>query len=371
MSGSLFLVKRCAAAMIGMSVVVFAGARPMVSGHALTTQDAVPQAAASEAELLSVKAGNAAGVTRLRDGEETWREIYDRVHELGQIRSVTHNASVVVERTGSVTKARLNDDGRVVPPSGFLGGAIDLRFMMGQWRSGFALVQTDQHGKVQRSLQFYDQTGTAVNKLFLDNDQGVPAFEKLVADFRTAEQRLVLKTGAAAPKAGLKAVTPEQINELKLSWSELTDVHDFGRLVKDLGISREQSFELIGPDSAYQIAPRAIHALFDEAARSDQPLLVFVSNPGIIQIYGGKVAQVTATGNWYQIQAPDFRMALRRAGIDRGWVVKRPARNGMITSVEFYDAKGDQIINIFSRRARNTEETAVWRKIVADLERAS
>ena len=369
MSGSQFLIKRIAAGVIGMSVMASVGAQPVASGIALMTRGKVQQEAASEAELLSAKVGK--GVIRLRDGEKEWKAIYDRLYALGQIRSVTHNGSVVVERIGSVTKARLNEEGRVVPPTGFLGGAIDLRFMMDKWRSGFALEQADQYGKVQYSLQFYDHTGTAVNKIFLDNNQAVPAFRKLVVDFKAPVQRVVFKAEPLPHKTGAKPVTTEDVKELKLSWSELTDVHDFGRLLKDLGISREQSFELIGTDAAYKIAPRAVHVLFDEAAKSGQPLLVFVSNPGIIQIYGGKVEQATAAGDWYQVQAPDFRMALRKAGIARGWVVKRPARDGMITSVEFYDANGDQIINIFSRREKNTEETAVWRKIVAGLEHAS
>jgi len=149
-------------------------------------------------------------------------------------------------------------------------------------------------------------TGTAVNKIFLDNNQAVPAFRKLVVDFKAPVQRVVFKAEPLPHKTGAKPVTTEDVKELKLSWSELTDVHDFGRLLKDLGISREQSFELIGTDAAYKIAPRAVHVLFDEAAKSGQPLLVFVSNPGIIQIYGGKVEQATAAGDWYQVQAPDF-----------------------------------------------------------------
>jgi len=68
---------------------------------------------------------------------------------------------------------------------------------------------------------------------------------------------------------------------------------------------------------------------------------------------------------------PDFNLHLRQAGIDHGWVVKRPAKDGMITSVEFYDAKGEQVVNFFSRRDRNKEETTAWRAIVATLPKAS
>jgi hypothetical protein len=45
--------------------------------------------------------------------------------------------------------------------------------------------------------------------------------------------------------------------------------------------------------------------------------------------------------------------------VDHGWVVRRPTDHGMITSVEFYDAQGKQIVNFFSRRDRGQPDDAV------------
>jgi len=367
MSGSSFWVKRIAMAVIGFGVAICANAETNPSPETLALQGAVQLRYKSEAEMLSLKAGK--GAVRLRDGASAWKTIYDRMHELGQIRSVTRNAGAVIERTGRVTKARLDKEGRVVPPTGFLGGAIDLRFSMDKWRSGFALEQPTGNGKILRSLQFFDQTGTAVNQIFLENEQGLPAFRKLVADFKAPRQHAAIKQEAMPPKAGSKDLTTADMKELQLSWSELTDVHEFARLVKDFGITRERAFELIGNAAAYRVLPGAIQMLFDAAAQQGQEVLAFVSNPGMIQIYGGKIEQTVVADNWYHAQAQDFRLALLRDRIDRGWVVKRPAKDGVITSVEFYDANGDQIINIFSRRQRGKEESEVWRKIVASLAR--
>lgn len=367
MSGSSFWVKRIAAVVIGLGVATCANAELNPSPETLALQGLAQLERKSEAEMLSLKVGK--GAVRLRDGATAWKSIYDRMYKLGQIKSVTRNAGAVIERTGRVTKARLDKEGRGVPPTGFLGGAIDLRFSMDKWRSGFALEQQTGNGKTLRSLQFFDQTGTVVNQIFLENEQGLPAFRKLVADFKAPHQHAVLKHDAALPKAGSKELTTAELKELQLSWSELTDVHEFARLVKDFGITRERAFELIGNDAAYRVLPNAIQMLFDAAVKQDQEVLAFVSNPGMIQIYGGRIEQTFVAENWYQAQAQDFRLALMRDRIDRGWVVKRPAKDGLITSVEFYDANGDQIINIFSRRQRGKEESDVWRKIVAGLTR--
>ncbi len=335
----------------------------------LQPRDAAQKLNVSEAELVATNVGK--GATRLRDGGASYKAVYDRLHELGQIKAITRNDTAVLERVGTVTQARLNADGRVIPGTGFAGGPIDLRFGADQWRSAFAVVQPGREGKTSRSLQFFDVHGNAVNKVYLDNEAGVAAFDKLVADFKAPEQLAYLSVDKAPTKVVKKPNGEVDVKELRDTWNELSDVHEFPRLLKDLGITREQALDLIGKDAAYRISAQSVQTLLDSAATQGQPIMVFVSNPGMTQIFSGKITKVKATDEWYNVLDPDFNLHLRQAGIDHGWVVKRPAKDGMITSVEFYDAKGEQVVNFFSRRDRNKEETAAWRNIVASLAKSS
>jgi putative hemin transport protein len=335
----------------------------------LQPRDAAQKLGVSEAELVATNVGK--GATRLRDGGASYKAVYDRLHELGQIKAITRNDTAVLERVGTVTQAKLNADGRVIPGTGFAGGPIDLRFGADQWRSAFAVVQPGREGKTSRSLQFFDVHGNAVNKVYLDNEAGVAAFDKLVADFKAPEQPAYLSVDKAPAKVVRKPNGEVDVKELRDTWNELSDVHEFPRLLKDLGITREQALDLIGKDAAYRISAQSVQTLLESAARQGQPIMVFVSNPGMTQIFSGKITKVKATEEWYNVLDPDFNLHLRQAGIDHGWVVKRPAKDGMITSVEFYDAKGEQVVNFFSRRDRNKEETTAWRDIVATLPKAS
>jgi len=335
----------------------------------LQPRDAAQKLNVSEAELVATNVGK--GATRLRDGGPAYKGVYDRLHELGQIKAITRNDTAVLERVGTVTQAKLNADGRVIPGTGFAGGPIDLRFGTDQWRSAFAVVQPGREGKTSRSLQFFDVHGNAVNKVYLDNEAGVAAFDKLVADFKAPEQPAYLSLDKAPAKVAGKPNGEVDVKELRDTWNELSDVHEFPRLLKDLGITREQALDLIGKDAAYRISGQSVQALFESAAKQGQPIMVFVGNPGMTQIFSGKITKVKATEEWYNVLDPDFNLHLRQAGIDHGWVVKRPAKDGMITSVEFYDAKGEQVVNFFSRRDRNKEETTAWRAIVATLPKAS
>jgi putative hemin transport protein len=335
----------------------------------LQPRDAAQKLNVSEAELVATNVGK--GATRLRDGGPAYKAVYDRLHELGQIKAITRNDTAVLERVGTVTQAKLNADGRVIPGTGFAGGPIDLRFGADQWRSAFAVVQPGREGKTSRSLQFFDVHGNAVNKVYLDNEAGVAAFDKLVADFKAPEQPAYLSVDKAPTKVVRKPNGEVDVKELRDTWNELSDVHEFPRLLKDLGITREQALDLIGKDAAYRISAQSVQTLLESAAKQGQPIMVFVSNPGMTQIFSGKITKVKATEEWYNVLDPDFNLHLRQAGIDHGWVVKRPAKDGMITSVEFYDAKGEQVVNFFSRRDRNKEEMAAWRDIVASLAKAS
>ncbi|MCW5300840.1 hemin-degrading factor [Herbaspirillum lusitanum] len=335
----------------------------------LQPRDAAQKLNVSEAELVTTNVGK--GVTRLRDGGPAYKAVYDRLHELGQIKAITRNDNAVLERVGTVTQAKLNADGRVIPGTGFAGGPIDLRFGADQWRSAFAVVQPGREGKTSRSLQFFDVHGNAVNKVYLDNEAGVAAFDKLVADFKAPEQLAYLSVDKAPAKVVRKPNGEVDVKELRDTWNELSDVHEFPRLLKDLGITREQALDLIGKDAAYRISAQSVQTLLDSAARQGQPIMVFVSNLGMTQIFSGKITKVKATEEWYNVLDPDFNLHLRQAGIDRGWVVKRPAKDGVITSVEFYDAKGEQVVNFFSRRDRNKEETTTWRNIVTNLAKTS
>jgi len=335
----------------------------------LQPRDAAQKLNVSEAELVATNVGK--GATRLRDGGASYKEVFDRLHELGQIKAITRNDSAVLERVGTVTQAKLNEDGRVIPGTGFAGGPIDLRFGADQWRSAFAVVQPGREGKISRSLQFFDAHGNAVNKVYLDNEAGVAAFDKLVADFRAPEQQAYLSVDKAPAKVVRKPNGEVDVKELRDTWNELSDVHEFPRLLKDLGITREQALDLIGKDAAYRISAQSVQTLLESAAKQGQPIMVFVSNPGMTQIFSGTIKKVKQTDEWYNVLDPEFNLHLRQSGIDRGWVVKRPAKDGVITSVEFYDAKGEQVVNFFSRRDRNKEETAVWRNIVASLAKSS
>lgn len=209
--------------------------------------------------------------------------------------------------------------------------------------------------------------GAIVNQIYLENTEGIPAFDHLAAEFAADDQHTAVTASTRRPDQEHRPHADLDVQVLRTAWQHMTDVHEFSRLIKDLGIKREQAFELIGSDFAYRVDASALPALLDHVKQNSQPVMIFVGNNGMTQIYNGTISTIQSTGESYLALNQDMRLHLQTANIHHGWVVRRPARNGIITSVEFYDAQGEQIVNVFSRRGRNTEESPAWRKIVAGL----
>lgn len=337
----------------------------------LHLREAAHQLGVSEAELLASDANWQA--TRLTSDARDIQALYERLAELGRIKAVIRNDDVMLERTGAVTPARRDEQGRVVPGTGLAGGPIDLRIGGVQWGSAFAVAQPGRDGKALRSLQFFDQHGQAIHKIYLDNDEHIAAYERLVAEFRIAGQPaplIALPAPTQPPAAVRGTASAADVAQLRQAWTKLTDVHQFPRLLRELKLSREQALQLIGDDSAWRISAQGLQLLMDDARARRQPIMAFVSQGGMTQIYSGMIDRSSNSGAWYEVLGEDFRLKVRSAAIDHGWVVRRPTDHGMVTSVEFYDAAGRQLVNFFSRRDRGQPETAQWRRMVEALPRS-
>ncbi len=340
----------------------------------LMIRDAASKLGVSEAELLATATGQS--VTRLQDDEHAAREIMRRALDLGTVLALTRNEHGVIERTGVATRLKAQDtpaEGTAQDPErvarerniagGYLGGEIDLRFTFSQWKHAFAVVQPGPDGVVKRSLQFFDASGTAVHQIYPKDAAAVPVFDKLVADFRHADQRGALTIVAAPPKPAALADAKVDLAEFHQAWNDMSDVHQFNRLLTEFKITREQAFRLAPKGQAQRVAPAAVRTLLDTAARQQLPIMSFLGNGAVIQIYSGTISKTAASGDWYNVLDPAFNLHLRDSAFNSGWVVKRAG----VTSVEFFDTNGELVVSFFGVRERGAPQPKGWTDLAASL----
>jgi len=341
----------------------------------LQLRDAAKTLNVSEADLLAVGIGKT--VTRLLEGENVPREIMRRALDLGTVMALTRNDNGVLERTGVAT--RLKPQEEIVGldadkekerearlrniAGGYLGGEIDLRFTFKNWKYAFAVVQPGKDGAVTRSLQFFDTHGDAAHKIYVKSEAGVPVFDKLVAEFRNPVQSAELKAAPAPAKAAEKPDSAVDIKEFQLAWNELTDVHQFNRLLSEFGVSREQAMRLAPASAVQRVTPLAVRQLLEESARQKLDIMAFLGNASTIQIFSGKVNKVQEAGGWFNVLDPDFNLHLRDQAFNSGYVIKRAG----VTSVEFFDKNGDLVVSFFGVRERNKPQPQSWVDMTAAL----
>lgn len=292
-----------------------------------------------------------------------WPALVEGLQAVGEVMALTRNASCVHEKTGRYQAFSGNTQVAMV-----LGPDIDLRLFFGHWAQGFAVEEQTAQG-LQRSLQCFDNSGTAVHKVFVRAGTLLPAWQALVGDHLAAEQA----TGwggepAAAPATPAeKPDTEVDLAAFRQAWAGLRDTHEFFGLLRRFGLSRTQALRLADPLFAQAVDRGSVREVLEGAAGDGTPIMVFTGNRGVIQIHSGAVKKVAVMGPWLNVLDPGFNLHLREDHIAHAWVVRKPTVDGLVTSLELFDAQGESIAMLFGERKPGKPELCRWRQLTDRL----
>jgi len=326
---------------------------------ALRARDAAAELGVSEAELIASAAGWAA--IRLRDD---FSALLARLPAVGEVMALTRNDHVVHEKVGAFGNVRIGPGHGLV-----LNHDIDLRLFMGQWRHGFEVTDVLKDGTERRSLQFFDAEGVAVHKVYERPDTDSDAWTRIVRDFMAEDQSGEVKTKAVPGLPEDLADDQIDLDGLRVHWSDLRDVHDFFGMLKEFKVGRLQAMRLVGAPYVEEVEPSSARAMLKAAASDQTPIMCFVGNRGCIQIHSGPVDTIKVMGPWLNVLDSGFNLHLREDHIDRAFVVKKPTRDGHVTSLELFAPDGRNFAMFFGQRKEGQGELASWRSILDALPR--
>ena len=326
----------------------------------LRHRDAARELGISEGEAIAAHIGAhpVMCVTRL---EGDFPQLIAALSAVGPLMALTRNDAVVHERTGTYLDASVNGHVGLV-----LGADIDLRIFYSQWKHAFWVVETTG-ASTNRSLQFFDAHGDAVHKIFERGMTDKAAFETTVMLFAAAKQAPGLTVTTRPEKTTAKPDSAIDVSGLHSAWRGMQDTHEFFGLLRKFGVARTQSFRLIGQQYANKVSNSAARFVLQEASERLQEIMIFVGNPGCIQIHTGPVNNIQIMGSWVNVMDPDFNLHLREDLIAESWVVTKPTADGVVTSLELYDATGETIAYFFGKRKPGIPELSSWRELVAEI----
>lgn len=337
------------------------------AGGAVRHRDVAVRLGVSEGELIAAHVGAAADGLTARRLLPRWPSVLASLPAVGDVMALTRNASCVHEKTGRYEDVPAAPDDAAMGL--VLGPDIDLRLFYRRWAHGFAVEERSPQASrpVQRSLQFFDATGTAVHKVFAREGTSTDAWLDLVTRFADARQRPGLL--AAVPEAR-PAETPDagiDVGAFRRDWAALRDTHDFFPLLRRHGVTRTQALRLAEPRFAHRVDDGCARELLRMASADGTSIMVFVGNPGTIQIHTGPVRRVEVTGSWLNVLDRGFNLHLREDHIAASWLVRKPTADGLVTSLELFDAAGETIAMFFGERKPGRPELCAWRRITARL----
>ena len=275
--------------------------------------------------------------------------------------ALTRNEACVHEKIGPYTDVSINPGHGLV-----LGEKIDLRIFPAHWRYTLAPVEETVNG-LRRSLQVFDASGSADHKIYQKPSTDIAAFDSLIERWRAADQEPTLTVLPPLSKRGDRPDAEIDLDSLRADWGALQDTHDFFGLLRDHDVGRRQAMRLAGREFVRQVSPASLATLLEAARDADVPIMVFVGNHGCIQIHTGPVVNLKRMGPWFNVLDPDFNLHLREDHIDTAWVVRKPTRDGDVTSLELFDKDGFCFAQLFGARKPGKPELQAWRDLLAAL----
>ncbi|HEV7734274.1 MAG TPA: ChuX/HutX family heme-like substrate-binding protein [Candidatus Binatia bacterium] len=311
----------------------------------MVPRDAARLLGVSEGEVVAIDCGDTA--TRL---ETDWSRLLGRLSELGFVRGITRGPHAVIETRG--VYGPLGSDGAV------RGEGVELRLFPARWRHAFA-CRTSTRSGMRRSLAFFDAEGAHVHELVVERRSGVTAFERVVADHASPEQLPWLEVVRARPPV-VSADVEIDLYGLRATWDAMRDTSEFQTLLRRFGLRRTQALRLAGASRAERVALWSLRLVLERAASEALPLVMLAGNAGVVQIHRGVVRNARALGPWLNVLDDDVTLNVRADAIAEAWVVRKPTRDGISTSLELFDADGGMI-------ALLSGDGAAWRALVESL----
>ncbi|MBA4216095.1 MAG: hemin-degrading factor [Proteobacteria bacterium] len=317
----------------------------------------------TEGMLIDAHVGAPAGGLQAQRLRRDFPALLSALGHAGEVMALTRNAHCVHERTGVYEQlSAQGEPGREMGMA--LGEEIDLRLFYSHWAHGYAVHESTPQGE-QQSLQFFDARGVAVHKVFTRPGTHLAAWQALRIGWADP--------AAPAPQwrheAPPAAVDAPDVNAgaFRAGWAALRDTHEFFGLLRKHGLTRRTAMHLAAPEFAQRVDPHAARVLLEGAAANGTPIMVFVGNPGVIQIHGGPIKRVAVMGPWLNVLDPRFNLHLREDAIAEAWAVRKPTVDGLVSSLELYAADGELIAQFFGQRKPGQPERCSWRQLLDGL----
>lgn len=296
---------------------------------------------------------SATGLPRL---EVDWPAALPRLDALGPVRVVTANSAITHEKVGRFGNVSGNGHAVIV-----LNREVDLRIFPRHWRR-------TSYDPAAGTILIGNAAGQPVHAIHRTAETDAAAWDAFLADHR-ADGEPAGEVDNGEPPVQTVATVPADIDVagLRAAWAAMADVHEFHGMLKRFGVARLDAMRLAGGEFAREIPLPAVTGLLESARDDRMEIMIFVGNAGCIQIHTGTIATLRTDGPRLDIDDPGFRLHCDMDRLSSAWVVFKPTDKGGITTVELYNAQGENCAILCGQRDEDKPERAEWRALARSM----
>jgi putative hemin transport protein len=211
--------------------------------------------------------------------DELWLPLLQSLESLGSVMALTRNHACVHESMGVYKNISSRHGIGIVQ-----GDLIELRAFYRSWHVGFGVTEPNwskQNGDVtrQHSLQFFDETGVAIHKVYLLAESNLPRYHQIVREFRHSVQKFEDFSQPIDRLAPVCCATEHvDVSAFHQAWRALEDTHEFFGLLTRFSISRIAALRLAQAEFVQSLHLGQIEALLHRVSQKKIPVMVFVAN---------------------------------------------------------------------------------------------
>jgi putative hemin transport protein len=316
--------------------------------------DAAKLLGCSELELVATTIGD--GAQRL---VTDWPALLNGLEACGPVMALTRNAHCVHEKTGVYRDVEVGEHVGLV-----LDEQIDLRLFFARWRHALAVDVKAAKGRIMRSIQIFDADGAAVHKIYVRPQTDEARWDALLASLTHADQSPWQHVEPTRTPEAELADDVVDVATFQREWLDLQDTHEFFGLTRRHKLTRTQALRLAPEGHATRVAASAPSRLLTLAAERGVPVMVFVGSVGVVQIHTGPVKKIVPMEGWFNVMDPGFNLHLHESGVTDCWIVRKPTADGVVTSLEAFDATGMLVVQLFGQRKPGVPEREDWRTLL-------
>jgi putative hemin transport protein len=254
----------------------------------------------------------------------SWSNIIQDIQGFGEVMSLSRNAHAVHENFSLYKQASFNDDIGIVSSN-----ELAIHLMYEKWEFGY-LFEECKFTVLQRSIQFFDEFGAPVHKIFLLPHSHHWYFDELAKRWADSNQ------------------DPGISVQEKIEDDQILDKSTLTTIVEERAANQK---ELIDLDQ--------MQFFLNSATNGKLPLTITVQNHGVTQSHDGVIHEIQERKDWLHLSNQQFNCHLQLTQMLKIFI------NHQISpySMEMFDEKGLLLVLVALSSKATPADKEIWEEL--------